>query len=131
MTKYILIGTGILLLLGVIIPLFNRWQFGRLPIEQQIRVLMKQANKLIYFKNIANGRSGTLIYIKNKRKIYLYPWELKDGQMVCTRKPLFTYWDYPQEQPAFSDEEIAQARAALDDYNKKRSVKLLIDDEAE
>ena len=88
---------------------------------------MKEAKGLIYFKNVSNGRTGTLIYVKNKRKIYLYPWELVDGKMRCTRKDLFEKWDYPEEQPEFTKEETVQALEELEKYNKKYRVKIYLD----
>lgn len=124
----IIIFAAVILLLGLIIfPFVNKWQFNRLPFDQKVRILMKQAKGLIYFKNISNGRTGTLIYVKNKRKIYLYPWELIDGKMHCTRKDLFERWDYPEENPEFSKDEIVQALSELDKYNKKYKVKMYLD----
>ena len=125
MTPAILIT--IFILLGVVIfPYLNRQQFSKLPDEQKVRVLMKEATGLIYFKNVSQGTSGTLYYVKNKRKIYTYPWELRDGKMLCTREALFDKWDYPEENPDFSDEEIAQALGELEKYNNKNTVKLYI-----
>ena len=121
----------VILLSVVIIPLFNARQFNRLPQEQQVRVLMKQANGLVYFKNVSNGSSGTLYYIKNKRKIFVYPWTLQDGKMICGRKDLFETWDYPEEKPAFTVEEKQQAREELEKYNVKHTVKLIIYDESD
>ena len=98
--------------------------------EQQIRILMKQAKGLSFFKNITNGKSGRLIYIKNKRKMYIYPWVLIDGKMLCTKKELFDKWDYPDENNEFTVDEKALAIKDLEDYNKKNVVKLYINDEA-
>lgn len=124
----IIITVIVILILGFIIfPFVNKWQFNRLPFDQKVRILMKQAKGLIFFKNISNGKTGTLIYVKNKRKIYLYPWELRDGKMLCTRKALFEYWDYPEEKPAFQKDEIVQALSELEKYNKKNAVKLYLD----
>lgn len=123
----IVIAVIALFLLGIVIfPLINRRQFSKMPVDQQIRILMKQANKLIFFKNISNGSRGTLVYIKNKRKIYTYPWVLKDGKMLCTRENLYEKWDYPEEQPPFTEEEKAQAKEELERYNDKSIVKLYI-----
>lgn len=123
----IVIAVIALFLLGIVIfPLINRRQFSKMPVDQQIRILMKQANKLIFFKNISNGSRGTLVYIKNKRKIYTYPWVLKDGKMLCTRETLYEKWDYPEEQPPFTEEEKAQAKEELERYNEKSIVKLYI-----
>ena len=114
----------LLLLTGwLLFPLINRRAFNKLPEDQKIRLLMKQANKLIYFKNVSNGASGTLYYIKNKRKIYRMPWILQDGKMRCMRKPLFENWDYPEEHLPFSDEERIQAQTELQKYNDKSVVK--------
>ncbi|MBQ8077288.1 MAG: hypothetical protein IJ235_02785 [Eubacterium sp.] len=123
----VVVGVIALVLLGtVIFPLINRWQFRRMPYDQQIRILMKQAKKLVYFKNISNGSSGTLIYIKNKRKILTYPWKLIDGKMLCTKKNPYTVWDYPEEHPAMTDDEIKQAVEELEKYNEKSLVKLYL-----
>lgn len=123
----IVIGVVVLILLGVIIfPLINKQQFKKMPVDQQIRILMKQADKLIYWKNISYGSKGSLIYIKNKRKIYVFNWILADGKMLCTNKNLFDKWDYPEEQPAFTQDEITQAYAELEKYNKKSPVKLYL-----
>ncbi len=119
------------LLCVVIVPVINTKQFNRLPQEQKIRVLMKQAKGLVYFKNISDGSSGTLVYIKNKRKIYLYPWVLQDGKMRCTRQHLYEKWDYPEEQPAFTEEERIQAQEELEKYNRKLTVKLYLNNESD
>jgi hypothetical protein len=117
----------VIIVLGVIVfPQINKRQFKKMPIEQQVRILMKQANKLIYWKNISQGTKGTLIYIKNKRKILIYPWVLIDGKMLCTRKNPYHHWDYPEEKPAFTDDEIKQAKEELEKYNKKNVVKLYL-----
>lgn len=117
-----------LVFLGLIIfPYINKRQFQKMPVEQQVRILMKQAKGLVFFKNISNGSTGKLIYIKNKRKIYIYPWELVDGKMHCTRKDLFLKWDYPEEQPEFTEEEKAQAIEEINNYNKKNFVKIYLD----
>lgn len=126
-TKLIIMIVIAVVLLGVIIfPIINKQQFKKLPVDQQIRILMKQANKLIYWKNISYGSKGSLIYIKNKRKIYVYNWILVDGKMLCTNKNLFSKWDYPEEQPEFTQEEIAQAIEELEKFNKKNPVKFYL-----
>lgn len=126
-TGIIIIVIAVLVVLGVIVfPQINKLQFRKMPFDQQIRILMKQANKLIYWKNISNGTKGTLIYIKNKRKILAYPWVLIDGKMLCTRKNPYEKWDYPEEQPAFTEDEIRQAKEELEKYNKKSAVKLYL-----
>lgn len=122
----------ILLLMGIVVfPLINKQQFNKLPDDQKVRILMKEAKKLIFFKNVSSGRTGTLYYVKNKRKIYTFPWELRDGQMVCSRKRLFENWDYPEEQPAFTEEEIRQVTEELNKYNEKQTVKLIWNDETD
>lgn len=113
--------------LGVIVfPLINKRQLKNMPVEQQIRILMKQADKLIFWKNIPQGRKGNLIYIKNKRKILVYPWVLIDGKMLCTKENPFDKWDYPEDSPAFTEEEIKQALEELEKYNKHNPVKLYL-----
>lgn len=120
----------VVLILGIIIfPIINRNQLKKMPYDQQIRILMKQAKGLNYFKNISNGTKGALVYIKNKRKILYYPWVLVDGKMICTKKNPYTNWDYPEEHPAFREEEIEQAKNALLEYNKKKQIKLYLQDE--
>lgn len=119
-----------LLILGIIIfPIINKLQFKRMPFSQQIRVLMNQANKLIYWKNISYGKKGTLIYIKNKRKILAYPWVLVDGKMLCTKKNPFDSWDYPEDAPKMTDDEIRQAVEELEKYNSKSVVKLYLQED--
>lgn len=129
MTKVqiIILVVVLLLLFGIIIfPLINKNQFKKMPFDQQIRILMKQANKLIYFKNISYGTKGTLIYIKNKRKILTYPWVLLDGKMLCTKENPFVKWDYPEEQPLMTEEEIIQAKEELEKFNSKSAIKLYL-----
>lgn len=129
MTKVqiIILVVVLLLLFGIIIfPLINKNQFKKMPFDQQIRILMKQANKLIYFKNISYGTKGTLIYIKNKRKILTFPWVLLDGKMLCTKENPFTNWDYPEEQPLMTEEEIVQAKEELEKFNSKSAIKLYL-----
>lgn len=116
-----------LLILGIIIfPIINRRQLKKLPFDQQIVILMKQAKGLVYFKNISYGTKGTLVFIKNKRKILVYPWVLMDGKMLCTKENPFDNWDYPEEKPALSEDEVAQAKEELEKYNKKAVVKLML-----
>ncbi|MBQ9516789.1 MAG: hypothetical protein IJR60_01765 [Eubacterium sp.] len=122
-------AVAVIILLGVIVlPLINKRQFRRMPYDQQIRILMKQAKKLVFFKNVSNGTTGTLFYVKNKRKILIYPWQLVDGKMLCTKKNPYTNWDYPEEQPAMTEDEIKQAVAELDKFNEKSLVKLYLQD---
>lgn len=119
-------------LLGIIIfPIVNRKQLKKMPYDQQIRILMKQADSLNYFKNISDGTKGALVYIKNKRKILYYPWILVNDKMICTRKNPYTNWDYPEDCPAFREDEIEQAKNALLDYNKHKKIKLYLQNEDE
>ena len=133
MTSAALVGiiaaaVGALLLLAILLPLINRRQFKRMTFDQQIRILMKQAKGLVYFKNISGGTKGTLVYIKNKRKILTYPWVLADGKMLCTKKDPFTVWDYPEDHPAMTPDEIKQAVEELEKFNEKSIVKLYLQD---
>lgn len=127
--QIIILAVAAVLVLGVIIfPIINREQFKNMPIEQQIRILMKQAKGLVYWKNISQGRKGTLVYIKNKRKILTYPWVLVDGKMLCTKNNPYDKWDYPEENPDFTEDEIKQAKEELEKYNKNNPVKLYLQD---
>lgn len=95
-----------IILLGVVVfPLINRRQFKNLPNEQKVRILMKEANSMTYFKNLTQGNHGVLFYVKNKRKILYLDWALVDGKMVCTRKNPLANWDYPEEQEKINDDE--------------------------
>lgn len=115
----------ILAALGIVIfPLINRSQFRKLPPDQQIRVLMKEANSLAYFKNISNGSTGVLYFVKNKRKIIEFPWELSNGKMLCTKSNPFDRWDYPEEKDLLSDDEISLLKEELEKFNKKNPVKI-------
>ncbi|MBQ7203511.1 MAG: hypothetical protein IJS03_05810 [Eubacterium sp.] len=119
----------VLIILGIIvIPLFNKRQFQKMPYDQKVRILMKQAKKLVFFKNVSNGSTGTLYFVKNKRKILALPWVLKEGKMLCTKDNPFDFWDYPEEKPAFTLDEIKQAADELEKYNEKSIVKLYFKD---
>ena len=125
----IIIALFALILLGIfVIPVFNRHSFDRLPFEQQVRVLMKQAKGLNYFKNISYGTKGTLIYVKNKRKILMFHWVLIDGKMLCTDNNPLSNWDYPEEKPSLTDDEVQLVHSQLDLYNKKQMVKFYLQD---
>lgn len=126
----IVILAAVIVLLGtVILPLINRSQFKRLPADQQVLAIMKQAKKLVYWKNISNGRTGNLFYVKNKRKILVYPWVLDEqGRMVILKKNPFDNWDYPEEKEPLNDDEIKQAREELLKYSEKALVKLVFND---
>ncbi len=124
----IIIIAVIVLILGIIVfPLINRKQFRNLPPDQQIRILMKEAKGLIYFKNVSKGSTGILFYVKNKRKILAFPWVLEDGKMVCKRKNPFEHWDYPEEKQPLNEDELRQLSEELEKYNKKNPVKLVFE----
>lgn len=125
----IIIIIAVILVLGIIIfPLINRQQFRNLPPDQQVRIIMKEATGLIYFKNVSKGSTGLLYYVKNKRKILVFPWTLKGGNMVCTRKNPFERWDYPEERQPLNEDELKQLGEELKKYNKKNHVKLVFTD---
>lgn len=126
----IIIIVAVVILLGVIVlPLFNRQQFRRLPYDQQILAIMKQANKLVFWKNISHGRAGSLFFVKNKRKILVYPWVINEnGQMLITKDNPFDKWDYPEEHEPLSADEIKQARDELYAYADKSAVKIVFND---
>lgn len=126
----IIIIVAVVILLGVIVlPLFNRQQFRRLPYDQQILAIMKQANKLLFWKNISHGRAGSLFFVKNKRKILVYPWVINEnGQMLITKENPFDKWDYPEEHEPLSADEIKQAREELYAYADKSAVKIVFND---
>lgn len=126
----IIIIVAVVILLGVIVlPLFNRQQFRRLPYDQQILAIIKQANKLVFWKNISHGRAGSLFFVKNKRKILVYPWVINEnGQMLITKENPFDKWDYPEEHEPLSADEIKQAREELYAYADKSAVKIVFND---
>lgn len=126
----IIIIVAVVILLGVIVlPLFNRQQFRRLPYDQQILAIMKQANKLVFWKNISHGRAGSLFFVKNKRKILVYPWVINEnGQMLITKENPFDKWDYPEEHEPLNADEIKQAREELYAYADKSAVKIVFND---
>lgn len=126
----IIIIVAVVILLGVIVlPLFNRQQFRRLPYDQQILAIMKQANKLVFWKNISHGRAGSLFFVKNKRKILVYHWVINEnGQMLITKENPFDKWDYPEEHEPLSADEIKQAREELYAYADKSAVKIVFND---
>lgn len=127
---YFVITVAVILILGIIVlPVFNRWQFKRLPPDQQVLAIMKQANKLIFWKNISNGRTGNLFYVKNKRKILVYPWVIdEDGRMRILKDNPFDRWDYPEDKEPLNDDEIMQAREELYKFSKKSAVKVIFND---
>ena len=87
---------------------------------------MKEANSLVYLKNVSQGSKGSLYYVKNKRKILELTWELVDGKMICTKENATEKWDYPEEQEPLTEEEKTQFYDALDEYNRKSAVKFVI-----
>ena len=93
-----LIVAAVLLLGLVLLPAFNRWQVRRMPADQQILLIMKQAKGLHYIRNVSGGKQGFLYYVKNKRKILVYPWVCRGRVRVITKKDPFDRWDYPEEQ---------------------------------
>ncbi len=129
-TLIIIIVVIVLIVLGIVIlPLFNRSQFKHLPPENQILIIMKQAKSLIFWKNISNGRTGNLFFVKNKRKILVYPWKLdENGHMVILKQNPFDRWDYPEEREELNTDEIKQAREELEKYSKKSPVKIIYND---
>ncbi len=125
-TQIIILAVVIFIALGVVIlPLFNRRQFRNLPYDQKIRILMKEAKGVAYFKNVSQGSSGTLYYVKNKRKILIFPWVLYDGKMLVTKENPFEKWDYPEEQEPLNENELNQLAQALENFNKKNPVKIV------
>lgn len=117
----------IMLLLGIfVLPLINRRQFRNLPYDQQIRILMKEAKGAAYFKNVSKGSSGTLYFVKNRRKILELDWELRDSQMVCVKENPLEKWDYPEEHPTITDDEIKLLSEELEKFNKKSTVKFVL-----
>ncbi len=124
-----LIIAAVLILGIIVLPLFNRWQFRRLPYDQQVLTIMKQAKGLSFFKNISHGRTGNLFYVKNKRKILVFPWILdEEGRMVVQKENPFDKWDYPEDNPPLTKEEILHARDELRSYSDKSVVKLVFND---
>lgn len=112
-----------------VLPAFNRWQFKRLPYDQQVLAIMKQAKGLAFFKNVSHGRTGSLFFVKNKRKILVLPWALdENGRMVVKKQEPFDHWDYPEDHPKFNEDEIRQAVTELKNYSDKSAVKLVFND---
>lgn len=124
--QQIIIIVVVLIVLGVIVfPVINRRSFRNLPPDQQIRILMKEAKGLAYFKNVSKGSTGILYFVKNKRKILVFPWVLSDGKMLCTRKNPFERWDYPEEKELINEDELKQLSEELENFNKKNPVKIV------
>lgn len=124
----IIVLVAVVLVLGIIVfPLINRRQFRNLPPDQQVRILMKEAKGLIYFKNVSKGSTGVLFYVKNKRKILAFPWVLENGKMVCKRENPFERWDYPEEKQPLNEDELKQLLEELEKYNKKNPVKIVFE----
>lgn len=129
-TYQIIIIIAVVIALGVtVLPAFNRWQFKRLPYDQQVLTIMREAKSLIFWKNISHGRTGSLFFVKNKRKILVYPWVLDaNGRMVIQKENPFDFWDYPEDHPALNEDEIKQAREELKKYSHKSAVKIVFND---
>lgn len=125
-TEIVLIVAAVILVLGIVIfPIINRRSFCNLPPDQQIRILMKEAKGLAYFKNVSKGSTGTLYFVKNKRKILAFPWVIVDGKMVVTRKNPFERWDYPEEKEPLNEDELKQLMEEIEKFNKKNPVKIV------
>lgn len=123
--QIVIIVIAVILVLGIIVfPLINRRSFNKLPPDQKIRILMKEANSMAYFKNVSSGSTGVLYFVKNRRKILAFPWKLVDGHMLCSRKNPFEHWDYPEEQAPLTEDEQKLTLAELEKYNKKSTVKI-------
>lgn len=119
----------IILLGAVVLPLFNRQQFRKLSPEQQVRAIMRQTKGLVFWKNVSNGRDGNLFFVKNKRKILVYPWYIdENGKMIIKKDNPFDFWDYPEEKPALNADEIRQARDELYKYSEKSLVEIVFND---
>ena len=54
-----IIAAAVLLMGLIILPVFNRWQFKRLPADQQVLAIMKQAKRLVFWKNISLCKKQT------------------------------------------------------------------------
>ena len=91
--QIVLIVAAVLLLGLVLLPAFNRRQVRRMPADQQILLIMKQAKGLHYIRNVSGGKQGFLYYVKNKRKILVYPWVRRGRVRVITKKDPFDRWD--------------------------------------
>ena len=116
----------------IVLPVFNRWQFRRLPYDQQVLTIMRQAKGLVFWKNISHGRTGSLFFVKNKRKILVFPWILdENGRMVIDKENPFDKWDYPEDHPQLNADEIRQASRELKKYSDKSPVKIVFHDPVE
>lgn len=70
----IIIIVAVVILLGVIVlPLFNRQQFRRLPYDQQILAIMKQANKLVFWKIFPTVGLEAFSLLKTSAKFLFIP----------------------------------------------------------
>ncbi len=123
--KIILIIISAIAVLGLIVlPIVNRRSFRNLPPDQKVRILIKGAKSLAHFKNVSNGTTGILYFVKNKRKIISFPWTLQEGKMICKRPNPFEHWDYPEEQALLTEDELSQLKEELEKYNHKNTVKI-------
>ena len=114
-----LIVAAVLLLGLVLLPAFNRWQVRRMPAD------------LHYIRNVSGGKQGFLYYVKNKRKILVYPWVRRGRVRVITKKDPFDRWDYPEEQAPLTREERMQARQVLADYARRSNQRIVWNDKTE
>ena len=102
-----------------------------MPADQQILLIMKQAKGLHYIRNVSGGKQGFLYYVKNKRKILVYPWVRRGRVRVITKKDPFDRWDYPEEQAPLTREERGQARQVLADYARRSNQRIVWNDKTE
>ncbi len=130
--QIILILAAVVFVGIIVLPVFNRWQFRRLPYDQQVLTIMRQAKGLVFWKNISHGRTGSLFFVKNKRKILVFPWILdENGRMVIDKENPFDKWDYPEDHPQLNADEIRQASRELKKYSDKSPVKIVFHDQFE
>lgn len=121
---FILIALVIIALCVLFVfPIINNRYWNSMTVEQQCLWLTKKAKKYVEFKNLSFGAEGKLFYVVNKRKVLIYPWMLKDGNMLVTKENAFDFWSYPDR--ALTDEEIKKAKMDLEEFNEKSRVKLL------
>ena len=126
-----LIVAAVLLFGLVLLPAFNRWQVRRMPPDQQILLIMKQAKGAALHSQCIRRQTGLLYYVKNKRKILVYPWVRRGRVRVVTKKDPFDRWDYPEEQAPLTREERMQARQVLADYARRSNQRIVWNDKTE
>ena len=61
-----LIVAAVLLLGLVLLPAFNRWQVRRMPADQQILLIMKQAKGLHYISQCIRRQTGLSLLCKEQ-----------------------------------------------------------------